>query len=162
MKYFLLLIFSLTIFAQEDVYKIETKKLEEIRSIKKKFQMESRQARQQIREKMEEFDKLLTSDASEEKLRSQFQKIKEMRLKHQELRFNTIMEMRRLMPRDYRGSLKVFDRPGRKKFQDKGRSQEFKERRERREAFKERRERRNGEGRSERRERSNRERRGSH
>lgn len=82
--------------------------LKEIKAIKQNFMSESKKLRMKIREKVNDVENLLASDANEMTLEGKFKEVQKLRAQHQRLRFNSVLQIRKLLKVDQRKYIKLF------------------------------------------------------
>jgi Spy/CpxP family protein refolding chaperone len=105
-----LVILSFGSYANE--IKIPQKRIEQIKAIKSEFKNNSLELKNNIIAQINKMDELLMSEASEEEIKKEFKLLKELRNKHQSLRLESLLKMRRILPLEERAFLKFMKGPG--------------------------------------------------
>jgi Spy/CpxP family protein refolding chaperone len=108
----LLVLLSLSFGSYANEIKIPKKRIEQIKVIKSEFKKNSQKLKKNIRAQINKMDELLMSEASEEEIKKEFKLLKELRSKHQSLRLESLLKMRRILPLEERVFLKFMKGPG--------------------------------------------------
>jgi len=108
--FIILVSLSLSICAKE--IKIPQERIKQIKTIKRDFKNSSQELKNKIVAQINKMDELLMSEASEEEIKKEFKFLKELRNKHQSLRLESLLKMRRILPLKERVFLKFMKGPG--------------------------------------------------
>ncbi|PJB52246.1 MAG: hypothetical protein CO099_13620 [Bdellovibrio sp. CG_4_9_14_3_um_filter_39_7] len=108
MKWFLIiLLMAFTFLAHSEEVKVPKEIINKVKEIKSDFNEKAKELKNQIKAQVQIMDELLASDATEEKINEEFKKLKDLRGRHQDLRLNHILMMRKILPPEQRQYLKM-------------------------------------------------------